>query len=181
MDMANIASAIFSFVEGIETLQIVLFSLGLLLLIIEMFMPGFGIAGGCGVLLLIAGIIMTARTFFEALVMVVILMLIVALALVFILRSAKYGVLSRKLILRSAAKHEEGFSTTADTTVYVGCEGVAVTVLRPAGIGEFEGRRLDVVTEGAYIEQGTRVKVTRTEGRRIVVEPAEQTAQAAVK
>ena len=165
---------VFSFVEGIETIQAVLFILGLLLLIVEAFMPGFGIAGITGLVLLVAGIIMTARTVFEAFVMVMILLLIVALLAFVILRSAKKGTLSRKLILWSAAKHENGFSASADTTSLTGREGVAVTILRPAGTGEFDGQRLDVVSEGAFIERGAQIKIIRTEGRRIVVEPVKQ-------
>ena len=41
--------------------------------------------------------------------------------------------------------------------------------LRPAGTAEFDGERLDVVSEGEYLEAGTRVQIVRTEGRRIVV------------
>lgn len=162
---------VFSFIEGIETLQAVLFLLGLLLLIVEAFIPGFGIAGGTGLVLLVVGIITTARTAFEAFVMVVILILFVALMLFIILRSAKKGALSKKLILWSASRHEEGFSTTADTTSMTGKEGIAITILRPAGTGEFGGKRFDVVSEGAFIERGSKIKVIRTEGRRIVVEP----------
>lgn len=173
MGLFYAAMNIFSFVEGIETLQAILFILGLLLLIVEMFIPGFGIAGGSGLILLILGIILTARTPLEAIVMVIILLLLIALALTIILRSAKRGKLSKKLILWSAAKHEAGFSTSADTSVLVGKAGVALTVLRPAGSGEFEDQRLDVVTEGTFIESGTKIKIVRTEGRRIVVEPIE--------
>lgn len=162
---------VFSFIEGIETLQAVLFLLGLLLLIVEAFIPGFGIAGGTGLVLLVVGIITTARTAFEAFVMVVILILFVALMLFIILRSAKKGALSKKLILWSASRHEEGFSTTADTTSMTGKEGIAITILRPAGTGEFDGKRFDVVSEGAFIERGSNIRVIRTEGRRIVVEP----------
>ncbi len=165
----NLALNIFSFVEGIDTIQGVLFGLGLLLLLAEAFIPGFGVAGISGVVLMVIGIIMTARTAFEAVVMVIILLLIVALGIWIILRSAKKGKLAKKLILWSAAKHEDGFRTSADTSTLVGLEGVALTVLRPAGSGDFSGQRLDVVTDGTFIESGTRIRIVRTEGRRIVV------------
>ena len=171
MDLFYATMNIFSFVEGIETLQAILFILGLLLLVVEIFIPGFGIAGGSGLVLLILGIILTARTPLEAIVMVIILVLLIALALTIIFHSVKRGKLSKKLILWSAARHEAGFSSSADTSVLVGKEGVSLTVLRPAGSGEFEGKRLDVVTEGTFIESGTKIKIVRTEGRRIVVEP----------
>ena len=164
-------TGIFSFLEGIETLQAVLFIIGLLLLIAEMFMPGFGIAGGTGLVMLIIGIILTAGSPFEAMVMVIILLVLVAAVLLVILRSAKKGKLAKKLILWSAAKHEEGFSTSADTSAWAGKEGIALTVLRPAGTGEFDGQRLDVVSEGSFIKKGTKIIIVQAEGRRIVVEP----------
>jgi membrane-bound ClpP family serine protease len=162
---------VFSFVQAIDTLPAVLFILGLLLLVVEMFIPGFGIAGGSGLVMLIVGIILTARSLFEAMVMVVILLLLIALVLTFVLRSVKRGKLSKKLVLWSAAKHENGFSANADATALLGKEGAALTILRPAGTGEFDGQRLDVVSEGGFIDRGTKIKIVKTEGRRIVVEP----------
>ena len=53
---------IFSFLDGIQLYQIIILLLGLILLIIEMFTPGFGVAGGTGLILLVAGIILTAST-----------------------------------------------------------------------------------------------------------------------
>lgn len=162
---------VFSFVEGIEMLQGIIFIAGLLLLVVEMFTPGIGFAGGGGILLLIIGIIMTARTPFEAMMMVIILLLLLALLLAIILRSAKKGKLAKRLILWSASRHEEGFSTSSDSSQWIGQEGVSLTVLRPAGTGEFNGHRLDVVTDGTFLESGVKIKIIRTEGRRIVVEP----------
>ncbi len=167
-----IQAAIFSFVESIGTLQAILFIVGLLLLVAEMFMPGFGIAGGSGLVLLVVAIILTAQTPAEAMIMLLILVLLVGIVLAVILRSAKRGKLSRKLILWSAAKREDGYSAMPDASDLVGHEGVAVTILRPAGTGEFSGKRLDVVTEGNFIPAGSRIVITKTEGRRIVVEPA---------
>ena len=52
-------------------------------------------------------------------------------------------------------------------------EGVAVTVLRPAGMAEFDGVKLNVVSDGEFIPEGERVRVSRVEGNRIVVVKAE--------
>jgi len=164
---------IFSFVDGITAVTAIIFIIGLILLIVEMFIPGFGIAGGTGVVLIIIGIVLTARTPLEAFVMFLILVVFVALALTVIFRSAKQGKLARKLILWSSAKREDGFSTSSDTSSLVGKEGISLTILRPAGSGLFDSQRLDVVTEGTFIEKGTKIRVIRTEGRRIVVEPVQ--------
>ncbi|MHB1153735.1 MAG: NfeD family protein [Eubacteriales bacterium] len=165
------ALGFFSFVENIGTIQAVLFVVGIILLFAEMFSPGLGVAAAVGTVSVIAGIVMTARTPLEAFVMSVILLLLITLVLIVILRSAKKGKLSKSLILRSAMKKEEGYSSASDNTALIGKEGVALSQLRPSGIGEFDGQRLDVVSEGTYIEPGTRITVVHTEGRRIVVKP----------
>jgi membrane-bound serine protease (ClpP class) len=51
----------------------------------------------------------------------------------------------------------------------VGLDGVALTDLRPAGAAQFGVERVDVVTEGEYLAQGTPVRVVRNEGYRHVV------------
>ncbi len=163
---------IFSFIDGIQTLQAILLISGLVFMIVEVFTPGFGVAGGTGLLLLIIGIVLTARTWFEAFVMFVILLLVVGLLLFFILRSAKNGTLQRKMVLSSASSRENGYSATPNLSAYLGQKGTAITVLRPAGSADFDGERLDVVSEGDFIVKGTVVIVTAVEGRRIVVEPA---------
>lgn len=51
----------------------------------------------------------------------------------------------------------------------VGHEGKTLSVLRPSGIGDFDGVRLNVVTEGEFIENGTPIRIVRVEGGKIVV------------
>ena len=61
MGFLPVAPVLASIIEGISTFQIILFVVGLLLLIVEMFLPGFGIAGGSGVVLLVIAIVLTAK------------------------------------------------------------------------------------------------------------------------
>ena len=53
----------------------------------------------------------------------------------------------------------------------LGRQGVALTPLRPAGTVEIGDQPVDVVSDGQYVETGTRVQVARVEGSRVVVEP----------
>ena len=168
----------FSFVEQIQTLQAIVLLAGLVLLIIEIFAPGFGVAGGTGIALLILGIILTASTPSEALAMVLILVILIALVLTIIIRSAKQGKLSRTLILQSSSKRENGYSTSNDPTALIGKTGKATTHLRPAGSGIFEGVKLDIVTSGAFIEKGAPIRIVTAYGSRIVVEEIEQSESA---
>lgn len=159
------------FVEQVEAFQVAILAAGLILLIIEMFIPGFGVAGITGVVLLIVGIILTARTPFEAFIMFLILIILIAILLRIVLRSAAKGKLSKKLILNLQAKQELGYTASKDSSEMIGRKGIAVTTLRPAGTGEFDKVRLDIVTEGGFIEKGTKIKIISVNGNRIVVEP----------
>ena len=53
----------------------------------------------------------------------------------------------------------------------VGKEGHALTPLRPAGTAQVGEARLDVVTEGKFVDAGQPVKVLRVDGNIVVVEP----------
>ncbi|MEM1058428.1 MAG: NfeD family protein [Verrucomicrobiota bacterium] len=52
-----------------------------------------------------------------------------------------------------------------------GKDGLTVSLCRPAGTVEIEGKRYDVVSEGALIQPGAKVTVVQVEGRRVVVRP----------
>ena len=122
----------------------------------------------------IVGILLTARTFFEGLIMFAVLLLFLAIVILLVLNSAKKGRLSKTLILNESNKIEEGFTAVEDMKVFLNKEGKAISVLRPAGIGLFDGIRLDVVTSGDFIEKNSNIKVIEVAGRRIIVEKMEE-------
>jgi membrane-bound serine protease (ClpP class) len=63
------------------------------------------------------------------------------------------------------------YVTSSDQTSLRGKSGTATSYLRPAGVALVDGRRVDVLTEGEFIPEGTPVRVTRVEGARVFVEP----------
>jgi membrane-bound ClpP family serine protease len=160
----------------VNNLPIIIFALiGIGLLIVEMFMPGFGIPGIAGIILLIAAVVFTWVEYgkIAGLGMALVMLAVAGLAIVLSLRSATKGRLSRSsLILKGALTREEGYVSQKEQTDYVGRIGTAVTVLRPSGIAEFGGKRLNVVTSGDYLQPGTQVVVKEVEGPRILVEEA---------
>ncbi|HLY76139.1 MAG TPA: NfeD family protein [Planctomycetota bacterium] len=72
----------------------------------------------------------------------------------------------RRLSLKATI---QGNSFAQNYDGFLGKEGLAQTTLRPAGIALIEGKKMDVVTAGESVEKGSRVKVTKVEGNRIVV------------
>lgn len=146
------------------------FIFGLILMIFEMFIPGFGAPGFLGFVLLIFGIAITAKNIQEALVLIVIILCILGIALIITLRSATKGRLSKTLVLSSTLKKEAGYSGTEDLSYLLGKQGVTVTILRPAGTAEIEGVKMDVVSDAEFIPKGATVRVIKVEGRRVVVQ-----------
>ena len=159
---------------NLSTWSVILFILGFLLVIVEMFNPGFGVPGALGIVFLIVGVIVTAETVEQGTLMGVVILAILAVMLTIVLYSASKGRLSKKLILKDATDRQSGFSGTEDMKYLLGKSGKTVTPLRPAGCADLDGVRLDVVTRGEFIEKDVPVTVIEVEGNRIVVEPAKQ-------
>ena len=153
---------------------VILFVIGVALLVLEAFMPGFGVAGISGIVVEAIAIALTWLNNgpIAALGMLLIILSVIAIAISMSLRSATNGRLSKsRLILRETESNEAGYRSTEDMEVFLGREGQTTTVLRPTGIAEFEGVRLNVVSEGEFIASGTTVRIVRIEGSRVLVRP----------
>jgi len=145
---------------------------GIGLLVTEMFIPGFGIAGITGIVLEAASVIITYQTKgpVAALVVLLIALSVAALAISLSLRSAARGKLSKsKLFLQGTESAENGYSATEDLKVFLGREGVTSTMLRPSGVAEFDGVRLSVLSDGEFIPEGSKVRITKVEGGKVLV------------
>lgn len=144
--------------------------LGVGLVILEMMTPGIGAPGICGGICVIAGSIIAADSFLEWLVIFAVVLVILAIALVFALRSLAKGRLSKSpIVLNNEQSRAEGFRPAGDMTYLVGKTGVALTTLRPAGIAAICGERVDVVSNGEFITKDSAVIVSLVDGQRIVV------------
>ncbi len=161
---------------GLE--ELLLAAAGVLLLAVEAFvLPGFGIAGLLGILALVTALVMaltgegntaqlltavTARLVFALL--AAIALSLVALRFVARLPGGK------RLVLDTRLDAGTGYVSPPEQDAHwLGRRGLAHSVLRPSGIADIEGRRIDVVSEGEMIESGTPIEVLRVDGNRIVV------------
>ncbi len=151
---------------------------GVVLLVLEFFViPGFGVAGILGILALAGALAMsvvgsgaTPEFFMFAAGRIVFSLLLALLASFVLLRFMPRTRLGRQLILDTGlgAGYASGSAPEADLR-WLGKRGVTTSPLRPAGIAEIEGTRVDVVSEGELIEPGTPVEVVRVDGNRVVV------------
>lgn len=156
---------------------VLLLGLGLLALVVEVFIiPGFGAAGllamvsfGAAIVLAMAGASPTTADVLKALAVLGASLVITAAVAYAWLRHLPTSTRFSGLFLRHTAAQSEGYVSALPRADLVGLDGVAVTDLRPAGTAQIGTERVDVVTEGEYVAQGTPVRVLRSEGYRHIV------------
>lgn len=153
-------------------LHIGLFLLGILLMIMEVFLPG-GIVGAIGFISIVTGLIMAAYDTQQGLASLGIAALITAIVTFLLIK--KYGLkkLFNKFILGDVQRNEAGYVAPKDQRDLLEKTGVALTPLRPAGVVRIDGKRIDAVSVGAFIAAGTSVMVVQVEGTRVVVQEIE--------
>ena len=155
--------------EMVVTLLVV----GAILMLLETILPGMvaGIVGGC---CLLVGVVMAYVNFGVQTGTLVLGIVVVGVAAGFaiwakVFPETRFGrkFISKKVIGDIRAEQPELLHQT----------GTAYTQLRPCGTAIIQGRRVDVVTEGALIEKGTPIKVVAIEGMRVVVRAADPAAR----
>ena len=184
--MAAIIAAMLYFsplyIEGLaQNWEILLFVAGVILILIEIFViPGFGVAGIAGILLLITGLVLslldnvafdfqhvsnadTGRAIVTVLTGVILGM---ACMIWLSSRIGKKGIF-RRISLQTDL--ENAFSSPV-LTLLTGKTGVAHTVLRPSGKVCVEGEIYDGIAETGFIEKGANVRVVRFENAQVYVE-----------
>jgi membrane-bound serine protease (ClpP class) len=146
-----------------------LYVMGLVLLLVEALVPGFGIAGISGVILVFASIVMISSSFFEAILLLV-GTIAVAIILIVALYRLGYGKrIIKSIILNTEQKNEEGYVSTKGYEKYLGMRGTVATPLRSAGTVIIDGNKVDAVSEAEFIDKDIEVEVIKIEGGRIVV------------
>ncbi|MCL6478664.1 MAG: hypothetical protein K6T65_09630 [Peptococcaceae bacterium] len=152
-------------------LSVLVFLLGIVALVLEIFiLPGFGVAGITGVILIAWGVLLLGVDFTQATTALVTALAATLLVFILGLRLFKRLDLWRRVVLRTKQYREAGYvAPQSDLILHTGKTGKALTPLRPSGAAEIFGQRLDVVTEGEFIPAGTNVEVIRADGARVVV------------
>jgi membrane-bound serine protease (ClpP class) len=161
---------------GLE--EFLLVALGLILVALEIFfIPGFGIAGILGILSLLGGLGLSLigsganwDSILSALGQVSLSILIAIVAALFLLRYFPRLPFGQRLLLKAKLLAKEGYASAPERDLqWLGKRGTAATDLHPSGIAHLNGARVDVVSEGDFIDAGQSVEVVRVDGNRIVV------------
>lgn len=143
--------------------------LGIILLILEIFVPG-GILGLFGIIALITGIMLSVDSFALGLFLVALLLLSLAGLVALSFRLPQTRFIWEIFTLNTCQNQVEGYVAPKQSyEIFLNKQGIALCQLHPSGTADFNGERLDVVTEGAFVTRGSRIKVIAVEGTRIIV------------
>ncbi len=166
--------------ELASVLEIVIFAIGVILLVVEIFIiPGFGIFGAVGIILMVGSLFLGLISDFPMVDSDMIAMAVIQLAGAFVLSGILIFTLLKflprtamwnKLILKKNIDKKSGYTALEKVKDLVGKTGKAHTDLRPSGTAKIEGQRVDVVTTGEFIKRGSKIKVVAEEGSKVVVE-----------
>lgn len=161
---------------GLEELLLVV--LGLILVALEIFViPGFGIAGILGIISLLGGLGLSLigsganwDSILSALGQVALSILLAIVAAFFLLRYFPRLPFGQRLLLKAKLLSKEGYASAPEHDMgWLGKRGTAATDLHPSGIAHLNGDRVDVVSDGEFIDAGQPIEVVRVDGNRIVV------------
>jgi len=151
---------------------VILFLVGLILMALEVFViPGFGITGIGGLIAILASLYFLFPTPEIAITVLAVVLLVSLLGTVLIIRLFGGSRFWRRISLNESQSKDAGYVGQQSRKELIGLKGRAVTPLRPAGIIEIQGQRIDVVSEGGFIDKGSSVDIVDIAGNRIVVKP----------
>jgi membrane-bound serine protease (ClpP class) len=161
--------------------ELLLVTAGVVLLALEIFViPGFGIAGLLGIGALVGGLTLsvigagaTPQIVIHAAGRVALSLLTAVAGSLVLLKMLPRLPYARTLVLDTGLESRTGYASAPETDrQWLGRQGTAAGPLRPAGIAVIDGTRIDVVSQGEYVDAGVPIEVVSIEGNRIVVRRA---------
>ena len=146
------------------------------LLITEVFVPSGGLISILALACLIGGLtIFFNRSTMAGWIGIVVALVMIPIVLIGAYRLFPKTRFGKSVTLEPPARRQGDAIPDTDTLkTLLGDEGVVITPLRPVGMCDFSGRRIECVAEGGYIEKNTRVKVIKVEGTQLTVRAVEQ-------
>lgn len=146
---------------------IILLVIGFILVGVEMTIPGFGAPGISGIVCLIGGILLTAKTLEEGLTITVVVIVVLAIMLTLVLTVFKR--VKAPFILEEDLGGKHDFLNESDLEYLVGKRGTAITDLRPVGKCRIDDIEFDVRAENGYIKKGSQVRISRIHENTIMI------------
>lgn len=149
--------------------SVLLFSIGVILVVIELFVVG-AVIGLIGMTLITISIITLGDNLLLMLGNVIVALIFTIIEWVILVKifNRKIPFLD-KVILKDSTSSEAGYISQDNRSHLVGKKAQTVTDLRPAGIIFCENERIDAVSDGNFILRNKTVEILEVEGSRVVV------------
>lgn len=164
------------YLVGVETwLPVILFTAGLLLIVFEIFVPEFGLAGIIGIVLLIGGLHWTIGDLSQTIRDLSMAVIITAALVIYLIRKGYSLANVNKLILQTNLQDETEQEEKSEKNVInlqPGLVGIAQTPLRPSGkvtFDDYKGPSFDVLSTEGHISKDTTVVIEKVQGTKILV------------
>ncbi len=168
-----VAAAVFwgsGYVKGLVSFyEIAMFIIGVIFVIVEILTPTVGIFAGVGIAAILYSLILAMGGDINAMYMMAAALVVSVVIFAVIIKKLPTSRLWNKLVLKNASTATEGYVSTVDYSPYLGKEGTALSELRPSGTADIGGSPVDVISEGSFITKGSRIRVVKVEGVRIIV------------
>ena len=168
-----VAAAVFwgsQYTRGlVELYHIAVFLAGVLMIIVEILLPTVGLLAGLGVAAMLYSIVLALGGDISALAALGIALAISVVLFLLIVSRLPSSKLWNKIVLQKSARTEEGYVSAMEQSELVGKSGEVLTELRPSGTVRIDGRPVDVISEGAFIQKGKSIVVLSVNGSRVVV------------
>ncbi|NQT59474.1 MAG: hypothetical protein HQ557_10890 [Bacteroidetes bacterium] len=150
-----------------------LFFIGLIAIIVEFFVPAAGIVGIVGGGCIIGSIVLSFLDYgiLAGSIFLLGALILTPLLIIFYFKIFPKTIIGKKLILNTKQSQKSGFTSFTQEKYrnLKGSSGIVIKDLRPTGIVEIEGKRFDALTNGEYLDSGSKVQVFKVEGNRVFV------------
>lgn len=158
------------------TAAVLLLILGLGLIVAEIFFPSFGILAVLATAAIVGALAMAFQESNAAGVrFLVATVVLVPVAIVLGFKLFPKSPFGKRMVAGGLSFASQASLDQRDLGL-VGQDGTIEADCRPAGMARLDGRRVDVVTRGEWIEAGTPVRVVEVQGNRVVVARREEKA-----
>lgn len=155
--------------EIIELIGIIVLIAGFILIAVELVVPGFGLPGIAGIVCLVAGVFMVTDSVEEGILVTIVVIVILSILTAVVIGLMHHRKFKSPIILDTDVHVENTQLEASDLDYLLHREGTASTDLRPVGKGDFDGIELDIVSDGAYIKKGSRIKIVQISSNRLMV------------
>jgi membrane-bound ClpP family serine protease len=163
------------YVKGLVSFyQIAIFLAGILCVVIEVLMPTIGLFAGIGVAAMLYSVVLALGGDINAIYAMLASFVLSAILFALMVKKLPSSRLWKKIVLSDQSTTARGYVSAEARNELIGREGEVVTELRPSGSILLDGSPVDVVSEGAFLKKGERVRVVSVNGSRVVVRKIEE-------